>query len=237
MVFKPQYALPLGVVALAEGRWRIIAGEAGTFAACSLISGLLFGFETWGAFLDALGRANDTVDYMSNWYAWAFLAGAKPSVQIAGIPVMAAGALLIAAYAASVPAGANAWLHKLAFAAALAPIVSANTHPYDLSFLVFPVLAAVWLHGGRWRIVRALQTERSNAATIAVVVVLFCSTTTFLLTHRPMLLAVELLVLVAVVAVRLRSATTQHVPGEHTTLSRPPTYTTAGTAETSACAE
>jgi len=51
LAFKPQLGVLLPLALLAEGRWKTIAAAGVTVAALAGLSGLLFGTETWRAFL------------------------------------------------------------------------------------------------------------------------------------------------------------------------------------------
>ncbi len=50
LIFKPQVALLLPVLALAEGRWRLIAAAAASAVALLALSTALFGLDAWRAF-------------------------------------------------------------------------------------------------------------------------------------------------------------------------------------------
>ena len=144
MAFKPQYALLLGVVALVDRQWRTVAAAAATFVACSVLSGLLFGFDQWAAFLDAVRSFNYTADYMCNWIGIThrLYPGELRSLYAAGTFVMLIGVVGVAAYCALDTRGASRSMRHLAVAIALATLVSPNTHPYDLIIWLVPVCVA-----------------------------------------------------------------------------------------------
>ena len=62
LAFKPQYAVPILLVATLNREWRIVIGSAATFASMTLVSGLSFGFDQWTAFL---GAATQSVSHRS----------------------------------------------------------------------------------------------------------------------------------------------------------------------------
>jgi len=53
LAYKPQFALMIPLALLATGRWRTIAAAGITVVALVLVSALVFGVETWSAFLAA----------------------------------------------------------------------------------------------------------------------------------------------------------------------------------------
>ncbi len=144
MAFKPQYALLLGVVALMERRWRTAVSSALTFLSCCALSGLLFGFKQWTSFYEAVLSFNRTIPFMCNWYAPArkLLPGAESALHDAGMVVMLVGVLALGVYCLVDRGGGNRSLRHLAVATALAPLVSPNTHPYDLIIWILPVCLA-----------------------------------------------------------------------------------------------
>lgn len=129
--FKPQYAIPVAVLLAARGRWLTLAVAATTTGALALLSGMLWGFGTWPAWLAELGRHNESLDSMITWrtlhVALRDPAWNGPSFVVWGAAVLGA-----------------AWLVRRLdgerAVAALFPLVvafSPNTHAYDL-FLWVP---------------------------------------------------------------------------------------------------
>ncbi len=154
MAFKPQYALPFGVVALMGRRWGIIATAMATFAACTLVSGAAFGFDLWGDFAAAIRGHNHTISHMCNWYALCNVFNAGAAAEGVGIEVMLLGAALLALACRMQSGGSDdgdregETLAQLSLAAVVALLVSPNTHPYDLTLLMLPILCAA--PGRRW---------------------------------------------------------------------------------------
>lgn len=143
MAFKPQYALPLGIVALVQRRWQTVMAAAGTFLVCSLLSGVLYGFDLWTQFAGAAGSFNHTLDHMCNWFAFAYalVPESREALHGAGLPVMFLGLLALAAYCRMDRDREDAGLRGLIVATALVPLISPNTHPYDLIVWILPVCA------------------------------------------------------------------------------------------------
>ncbi|MCH7872423.1 MAG: sulfatase-like hydrolase/transferase, partial [Planctomycetes bacterium] len=140
MAFKPQYALPMGIVALVEGRWKTVLSAGATLLVSTVVSGLLFGFDMWSEFLVAVREPNHTWKYMCSWFAPFTAMGIGELVKTAEFPVMFLGAAAIGVVSRLGEGGPDRSLRNLAFAAVIAPLVSANTHPYDLTIVILAVL-------------------------------------------------------------------------------------------------
>jgi len=68
LTFKPQYAIPLLMVALIRGNWRICAGAVSSFAAFTVLSGIAFGFSQWKGFFGVIGEPNYTcLSWSTGW--------------------------------------------------------------------------------------------------------------------------------------------------------------------------
>ena len=140
MAFKPQYALPMGIVALVEGRWKTVLSAGATLLVSTVVSGLLFGFDMWSEFLVAVRAPNHTWIYMCSWFAPFTAMGIGELVKTAKLPVMFLGVAVIGVVSRLGPGGPDRSLRNLAFAAVLAPLVSANTHPNDLTIVILAVM-------------------------------------------------------------------------------------------------
>ena len=60
LCYKPHLGLLIPVALLAAGRWRSIAGAAGSAATLIALSAVIFGWRTWHEFLKAIGGAQST---------------------------------------------------------------------------------------------------------------------------------------------------------------------------------
>ena len=128
-------------MALAENRWRTVASSGFTFLFCSVISGLLFGFDQWADFYEAVRSCNLTMGFMCNWFApvLRFMPEAESALHTAGMPVMLIGAGALSVYCLVDKSRGDRSIRHLAVASAVAPLVSPNTHPYDLIIWLVPV--------------------------------------------------------------------------------------------------
>ena len=134
--FKPQYAGPLLIVAMARRDWRIVIAAAGTFTATVVISGVWFGFDEWISFAAAVREPNRTIPWMVNWMGlgWRLAPGELDRLHNLALPVFAGTALVMAAAIRR----ARLWTTlegQLAAVMAWAVLASPNTHPYDLLVL------------------------------------------------------------------------------------------------------
>jgi len=158
MTFKPQYALPLGLVALLDRQWRTVGASFVTLIVTLVVSGMLWGFHHWSEFIQAAGAYNHTVSHMCNWMAVAarWTPMAPESIASVGISIMLVGCLAVAFFHRQYPERRFAMM-RLAFAITLALVASPNTHPYDLVIWLVPlaVLARRWLHVPIWSAVLA----------------------------------------------------------------------------------
>lgn len=103
LCYKPHFGLLVPVALLAGGRWRAFAGAAAAVMILSLASLLLFGAETWRAFLASALAAHATyasgsiavVAYVTPWGA-ALQLGAEPALAWAaqGAATLAAAAFV-----------------------------------------------------------------------------------------------------------------------------------------------
>ena len=141
--FKPQYAGPILIVAMARGDWRIVMAAAGAFMATVVVSGVWFGFGEWISFAAAVREPNRTIPWMVNWMGlgWRLAPGEQDLLHKLALPVFAGATLVMAAAIRQV----RRWTTlegQLAVVMAWAVLVSPNTHPYDLLVLA-PALVYV----------------------------------------------------------------------------------------------
>ena len=141
LAFKPQYAIPIGLVALSKQNWTLIVASAVTFFVTCLLSGLLYGFDMWLQFWQAAMELNITIPYMTNWLAAAVLI--RPDLvnyfQVSTIPLyglsMAVLGILLWHYRRNITL-----LGATSIAVMTAIIFSPNTHPYDLMLILIPAI-------------------------------------------------------------------------------------------------
>lgn len=62
LAFKPHLGLLIPVLLLATGRWQVIAVAAATLAGLVLLSAMLFGLESWQAFVHGSGAARAALE-------------------------------------------------------------------------------------------------------------------------------------------------------------------------------
>jgi len=129
LTFKPQYAVPLLVVAMAQKSYRLLAVASTITGLLILASGALFGFGQWARFLSALTEVNRSSAMMASWVG--------PATWLTTSPVPVA--LAAGIYAAFVPAaflvasrmrGLEAY-DVAAVALVWGLLLSPNAHPYD----------------------------------------------------------------------------------------------------------
>ena len=142
---KPQLAVVLPLVLLAEGRWRVLLGAAGTFLALVAVSSLLLGAETWIAFIQSITQTSEVFhgdegpwDLFASLYGWGRHLGLPflPAILIhAVVAMMVLSATLLAWRAPSLSMDVKAAL--LCFAAAA---VTPRILNYDLHFLLIGAL-------------------------------------------------------------------------------------------------
>ena len=88
LCFKPHLGLLVPVALAAGGRWRAFAAASGAVLTLAGTSWLLFGTETWAAFLRAFAGSGDT--YASGRIAFAGMVSPFGAARLAGLPAGAA---------------------------------------------------------------------------------------------------------------------------------------------------
>ena len=148
LAFKPQYALPLLLVALAHRNWRIVAGAVGGFAVLTSISAALFGVDEWLGFFSAVNEPNHTGRLMANWVglAWRAAPEASELIQAAAIPAYLLAVVGLAVGLAMMR-DRTSIEGQLSVVTAWMVLVSPNTHAYDL-LVLSPAL--VYISRGAW---------------------------------------------------------------------------------------
>lgn len=187
LAFKPQFAVPILLVATLHREWRIVIGSVTAFASMTVASGLWFGFDEWTAFLGAATQSNHTVPYMVSWMGLAYRLNpdAEALIQAAAVPVF---------FLAMVTLGVALWAGRdrfdlegqLSLALAWMVLTSPNTHPYDLLVLA-PAL--IYVSRGSWGVaigplfflVTWLALPRPHRWVMVVGLIALASLSTFLL--------------------------------------------------------
>lgn len=174
LAYKPHLALAVPVALAAGRRWRAVAAAAATLGLICALTTLLFGIETWAAFLAMVrgaGREIGSGDVL-------FAAHIDPAgaARFAGLPWAVArplGALVVLAAAAALALvwrrGASREARGAALAAASLMLV-----PFALFYdLVMASLAAAWLaRAGR---ARGFLAGEPAALVVCVLANLVCS--------------------------------------------------------------
>ena len=146
LCYKPQFALLVPLALAAAGRWRAIAAAAGSAGALVLLSLLLYGSDTWQAWLTAAGASPAIYQSgrilfagMANLFGAALLLGAGPGLayglQAAASLVAAVVVVIVWRRGLSLPTRAAVLAAGAVVAAPLALL-------YDL---LLGVVAACWL--------------------------------------------------------------------------------------------
>jgi hypothetical protein len=106
LIFKPHLGILIPVALLAGRHWRAILGAASAAGGLILLSGLLFGWDSWSAFVAAFAGAHGT--YENGRIELAGMITVFGTARLSGLPArLAYGAQAVAGLAAG---GAVAWL-------------------------------------------------------------------------------------------------------------------------------
>jgi hypothetical protein len=141
LCYKPQLAGLAPLMMVVSGRWRVVAASVMTVAGAVVLSGALFGWQTWFAFLQSLAKTN-TVIFQEAWGSLALNSSAFGAVRILGgaVPLGWMVQIGVAAFALSVTLrmwsrdGSQALRNAAALAAI--PLVSPYVPVYDLAVLI-----------------------------------------------------------------------------------------------------
>lgn len=138
--FKPQYALPIALVAAMSQQWKLLKVAAGTTLALCVTSTVIWGLAIWPNAFAALGAANDTAPLMVSWIGPA--SQLAPEVVRLAVPVFLLGIMLVAISVRHANRLGWRWETTATGALGATLLFSPNTHPYDLA-LVLPALSLV----------------------------------------------------------------------------------------------
>ena len=141
LAFKPHYAIPLGLVSLARQNWPLLISAVSTFLLSCLFSALLYGWWMWVDFWQSATTLNTTLYFMESWVGVAALIFPAYSELISqlAIPIYAVAMLLVALTLITVGKKVDL-LWCVSLAVILTLIFSPNTHLYDMSLILIPVL-------------------------------------------------------------------------------------------------
>lgn len=149
--YKPNLGLPLPFVLGAAGFWKTILGTVAVIAAQVLVTGWIFGFETWAAFFESIKQSQQillgTMDAGVARYASAFGAA-----RVLGLPVSFAYGLQIVSTVLSISLCAAVWFGagdrrlKAALLIAALPLCTPYLLQYELLILM-PAAVLVYSHG------------------------------------------------------------------------------------------
>jgi arabinofuranan 3-O-arabinosyltransferase len=192
LTYKPQFGILFPLALLASGNWRAIAGAAVAGLLLAALAGAAFGWETWPAFIGALGdRAWSLSETPGQAFA-AALVSVFGTLRSVGVGAEISWSVQLAITATVAAAVTTVWARPLPYplkAASLAVgslLASPHAHGYDVciltigvAFLVKDALSRGFLPGER-------------------PVILLCWAALFLLTGPiPAIVCVALLILVA----------------------------------------
>ncbi|HET6197486.1 MAG TPA: glycosyltransferase family 87 protein, partial [Acetobacteraceae bacterium] len=146
LCYKPQFGLMIPLALAAAGQWRAFAAAAASATALVLLSVLVFGADTWRAFIETV-IASPTMyqsgrilfEGMANVFGGARMIGADARVAycLQGIATLCAGIIVVAA-----------WRRQLSLPTRAAILASATVVAAPLVLLydlMLAAIAAVWL--------------------------------------------------------------------------------------------
>lgn len=141
LAFKPHYAIPLGLVALSRQNWQLLWSASFTFLSTSLFSSLLYGWDTWPQFFQNASALNITLFHMESWQGIAAIMMPESIETIGqlGIPVYGASMLLLGVVLFKLGPQLDL-LGATSLAILITVIFSPNTHPYDMTMFLIPVI-------------------------------------------------------------------------------------------------
>lgn len=141
LAFKPQYAIPLGLVSLTRQNWPLLTSALATFVASCLVSGIAFGWGMWLQFWENASSLNITLFHMESWLG--IMAIAFPDtidlLSALALPVYGTG-MAILGTALYLLRERLDLLWAVSLAITVTVIVSPNTHPYDVNIFLLPVI-------------------------------------------------------------------------------------------------
>jgi arabinofuranan 3-O-arabinosyltransferase len=143
LCYKPHFGLLLPLVLAATGRWRVFASAAATVGALAAVTGIIFGWDTFAAFAEALGSANRAL-LEHGALPWSKLQSVYGLSHVLWLGGAASWLVQIAIAAAAAVATLMIWRSSVSYAlkaAALSTatvIVTPYSFVYDLAVLAVP---------------------------------------------------------------------------------------------------
>lgn len=139
LVIKPHLAIGVGLLALCQWRWNVVAVAAAVVAALLSLSTLVYGFDVWSGFIGAVKDASMflALGYypmfrMGSVYAALLSVGAPASIAMAGHLV---GTLIAVAMLILVARAHFEFRYRAAAICALSLFVSPYSYDYDFAIL------------------------------------------------------------------------------------------------------
>jgi hypothetical protein len=143
LCYKPHFGLLIPIALIAGGRWRAVAGAAISALGLVVLSGLIFGWDSWQAFLVALGESQST--YESGQIDFAAFVSAFGAVRLmGGDPQLAYAVQAVASLAAAALVGA-VWRRNLSLEVRAATLAAATLVALPLILFYDFMIAAVAL--------------------------------------------------------------------------------------------
>ncbi|MEO5372904.1 MAG: DUF2029 domain-containing protein [Alphaproteobacteria bacterium] len=145
--YKPQFGLLIPLALMVTGRWVTIAAAAVTVGAVSLVSLVVFGEETWRAFL-ASTEVSRTIILERGATGWYRIQSVFSAARLLGASVPLAYGVQAAAGVAAAVAVVRVWRQAPSPGVAAAILVAATplTTPYILDYdLVMLILPLAWM--------------------------------------------------------------------------------------------
>lgn len=200
LLFKPQYGVLLPLVLIATGRWRVVMIASLVAAALLLLSGTIFGWDTFTGFREAATFAT-TQFHLTGALPWYKLQSIYGLVRFAGFGYGLAMSLQVFVASAAAAWVLIIWRRNVSFtikAASLlaaTPLISPYFAIYDMQILV---IALVFLMGADG--VTSPSKQRSFRSAVSIIFVLGYAFPIALVPVGPFMCAT----LIAVIWVRLR---------------------------------
>ncbi len=143
LCYKPHLGLPLGLLLLAGGQWRAVAGATIAVAGLCALSALVLGLDTWRAFFANAETARAVLE--GGAVPWHKMASLFAAVRLVGggvglaYAVHGAAALVVFALTVRAWRGRGAVDLKIALAILAAVLVSPYLFDYDLAVTVLAI--------------------------------------------------------------------------------------------------
>ena len=154
LAYKPQFGLLLPLALLAEGRWKTIAAAAVTVLLAAGLAWLVFGAETWRAFLGNTGFTRHTVmesGAVEFWKIQSVFAAVRLWGGPTGLAYLAQAAVGIAVAAAVLLLWRSAADPRLKAAGVIVGAFLCTPYGFDYDFVALAPAGALLISYGRER--------------------------------------------------------------------------------------